>query len=39
MNVFVYLIALIMVLSALGFLWWTERRDRKQERDKQKSEK
>lgn len=35
MNIYVYLVALVMVLSALGTLWWIERRDRKQERDKQ----
>lgn len=39
MNIFVYITALAMVLGALGTLWWTERRDRKQEQQKQKSEK
>lgn len=38
MNIYVYLVALVMVLSALGTLWWIERRDRKQQNENHKPE-
>ena len=39
MNIFVYMIALVMVITVLSFVKWVDIRDRKQEEKKREKEK
>lgn len=39
MNIYVYMIALVMVITVLSFVKWVDIRDRKQEEKKREKEK
>ena len=39
MNIYVYMIALVMVITVLSFVKWVDIRDRKQEEKKRDKEK
>ncbi len=35
MNIYVYICVLVMVITALSYLWWIERKERNEEEKKQ----
>ncbi len=39
MNIYVYMIALVMIITVLSFVKWVDIRDRKQEEKKREKEK